>query len=190
MTLAPYEGYAWQGERVRLRPLKAEDAEKKWREWTDSEARVMLEYGMDLPPVSLETYREQLGPFDFSEQDKRLNFAIDTLNGEFVGWLGFDPRDQRNGVCGVSIAVFREYRGNGYATEAMRLVLRYAFRELRMQKCNSACLDVNEASIALHTRLGFKKEGRRRRIAFTGGEFHDEILFGLLKEEYETLDSD
>jgi RimJ/RimL family protein N-acetyltransferase len=51
-------------------------------------------------------------------------------------------------------------RRRGYATEAARLLLRYAFDEQRYQKCNSACVEGNVASIALHERLGFAEEGR------------------------------
>ena len=88
MEPKPYEGYFWQGRRVRLRPLRIEDATQKWREWTDSDARILLEYGVDLPPVSLETYTEELRPsIDFKDTSRRLSFAIDNLEGDFVGWI-------------------------------------------------------------------------------------------------------
>lgn len=43
----------------------------------------------------------------------------------------------------------------------------------------------NPASIRLHQKLGFVEEGRRRRQWFYNGEFHDEILWGMTREEYE-----
>ena len=51
--------------------------------------------------------------------------------------------------------------------------------------CNSACLHTNEASIRLHKKLGFLEEGRRRRQVFFNGEYHDEILFGMTREEFD-----
>ncbi len=55
MELTPYLNYFWQTDLIRLRPLRPEDAEKKQREWTDTEARRLLESQLDLPPVSIET---------------------------------------------------------------------------------------------------------------------------------------
>jgi RimJ/RimL family protein N-acetyltransferase len=64
------------------------------------------------------------------------------------------------------------------------LVLRFMFGERRYQKCNNGAYAFNTASIALHEKLGFVQEGRRRRTALFGGEYHDEILFGLTVEEF------
>jgi RimJ/RimL family protein N-acetyltransferase len=69
------------------------------------------------------------------------------------------------------------------------ILLRYGFRERRYQKCNSACIQTNAASIALHKKLGFTEEGRVRRRWFYGGRYHDEVLFGMTVEEFEALHS-
>lgn len=82
------------------------------------------------------------------------------------------------------MSIFQEYQRMGYAVEAMRLLLHYAFNELRCHKCNTACLDTNIASIALQKKLGFVEEGRRREVVFMNGQYHDEILFGLTEQEY------
>ena len=42
----------------------------------------------------------------------------------------------------------------------------------------------NERSIKLHESLGFQREGRLRRMIYTGGEFHDEIYMGMAREEF------
>ena len=181
-----YEGYFWQGEKVRLRPVKIEDAEMKRKEWTDTEARILLEAGMDLPPMSPEAYTKAIEDMcDFRDTSRFTPFGIETLDETFVGWINLFKGQPKNGTFSFGISVFREYRKSGYAEEAVRILLRYCFHELRMQKCNSVCLDFNEGSIRLHQKIGFKEEGRRRRNIFTGNAFHDEILFGLLKEEFE-----
>lgn len=189
MENQPYEGYFWQGEKVRLRPLHKEDAQKKWREWTDTHARRMLESQTDLPPVSYEKYEQDLlENIDFRETKRYTSFAIENLDGEFVGWINLFLGDARNGVFSAGMGIFREYRQKGYALEAFQIILRYGFYELRCQKCDSACLAENNASIRLHERTGFKEEGRRRREFFFDNQYHDEILFGLLKEEFEVID--
>ncbi|MCK4816029.1 GNAT family N-acetyltransferase [bacterium] len=184
-----YDGYFWQGEKIRLRPLKIDDAKKKWREWSDTETRRLLEYQLDLPPVSLVTYTEQLEPAcEFKDISKTISFAIETLESEFIGWINMQRGSFTDGVFSFGISVFREYRRNGYAEEALRLILRYGFNELRHQKCNSECIDINEGSIRLHKKLGFIEEGRRRRTVYMNGDYHDTVLLGLLKEEFEEND--
>lgn len=74
------------------------------------------------------------------------------------------------------------------AEDAVRILLRYGFWERRYQKCNSACVDTNEASIRLHEKLGFSEEGRRRRHWFLDGEYRDDVLFGLTREEFDALE--
>ena len=97
-------------------------------------------------------------------------------------------RDQKNGTFSFGIVINRGYRGKGYAEEAVWILLRYGFWEQRYQKCNSACVHTNEASIGLHKKLGFVEEGRRRRHVFFNGEYHDDVLFGMTREEFDALE--
>jgi RimJ/RimL family protein N-acetyltransferase len=185
MDITPYSNYFWQTDRVRLRGLRPGDAEQKCREWTDSEARSLLEYQLDLPPVSLETYRANfVNACDFKGAPDTLSFAIESTGGEFVGWVNLFVGDGRHGRFSFGISIFREYQRMGYAVEALHLILRYGFNELRCHKCNSACLETNTTSIALHKKLGFVEEGRRREVIFMNGCYHDDILFGLTEQEY------
>ncbi len=189
MNLEPYANYFWQGDKVRLRPFRAEDAPNKWREWTDTEARRFLESQTDLPPVSLAEYTEQMqAGADFRDRSPdRIGFAIETLAGEFVGWINLFIGEGRHGTFSFGLGIFREYQRQGYASEAIRIILRYGFNELRCHKCNSACLASNLASAEMHRKLGFREEGRRREIFFIAGRYEDELVFGMLKEEYDAL---
>jgi RimJ/RimL family protein N-acetyltransferase len=51
-------------------------------------------------------------------------------------------------------------------------------------------VDTNDASVRLHKKLGFIEEGRRRRQFFLNGRYYDDLLFGLLREEFEANDKD
>ncbi|HET7095418.1 MAG TPA: GNAT family N-acetyltransferase, partial [Thermomicrobiales bacterium] len=62
--------------------------------------------------------------------------------------------------------------------------LRYFFDELGYQKAHVHVYAFNAASIRLHERLGFQREGRLRRMLFTGGQFHDVLVYGLTLEEF------
>jgi len=116
-------------------------------------------------------------------------FAIESLQGEYVGGINLNSIDYRNGTFSAGIRIYRPFRNNGYGEEAFRIVLRYAFLERRLQKCNSGCVSINEPSMELHRRIGFKEEGLRRQCFFMNGRYYDGLLLGLTKEEFEENES-
>ena len=183
-----YSRYFWQGDRVRLRPLRLEDAEQSFADRLDSPTRRVLQLGVELP-TSVELLRSSLEKWvGCRDADGVIVFTIETVEGESIGGISYHTRDRKNGTFSFGIVVGRQHRRKGYAQDAVRILLRYGFWERRYQKCNSACAHTNEASIRLHRTLGFAEEGRRRRQVFYGGEYHDDILFGMTREEFDTLE--
>ena len=181
--------YFWELDGVRLRPYHADDWEKKYAEMLDSDTRRLL-MGSIEPPCLPETLRRRYAhPDSFDGDDDRLSLAIESAEGKFAGWISLYAIDRENGTFSLSFGVFPEYRRRGLALTACRMALRYAFWELRLMKCNSACLEDNTASAALHAKLGFLPEGRRRRTVFTGGRYRDQLLFGLTSEEFNDLEN-
>jgi len=184
-----YSRYFWQGEKVRLRPLRLDDAEDAYIGSLDSPTRQDLQLGVELP-TSVEALRVSLEKWvDCKESDGAIIFTIETLEGESVGGLSLHSQDRKNGVFSFGVNVARQHRRQGYAEDAIKILLRYGFRERRFQKCNSACVHTNVASIALHKKLGFAVEGRVRRRWFYSGRYHDDVLFGMTVEEFEARDS-
>lgn len=184
-TLTPdYSNYFWQGEKIRLRPWRMEDAELRFIATLDSPTLALHEDGIVLPS-SLELQQAWLEKRAGYKDDAMLRFAMDNRDGVTVGWITMHSHDQKNGTFGFGIAVYRVHRGHGYAVDAARIILRYGFWEQRYQKCNSNCVHTNAASIRLHEKLGFIHEGRIRRNAFIDGQYLDEVLFGLTREEFD-----
>jgi RimJ/RimL family protein N-acetyltransferase len=180
-----YSHYFWQGEKVRLRPLRLEDAEQGFIESLDTPSRRVLQLGVELP-TSIELQKVALEKYvGCKDTDGVIIFRIDTMDGDPVGAISYHSRSKKNGTFSFGVSIDRKHWGNGYAVDAIRILLRYGFQERRYQKCNSACLVSNTASIRLHQKLGFLEEGRRRRQFFMDGEFQDEVLFGLTRQEFE-----
>jgi RimJ/RimL family protein N-acetyltransferase len=180
-----YTRYFWQGDKVRLRPLRAEDAEQLFVNTLDSPARQFLQLRIELP-TSVELLRATVEKYaGCKDVDGLIVFAVDNIEGEYVGGLSFHSRDPKNGTFGFGVLIHPEHRNKGYAADAVRILLRYCFWERRYHKCNSACVHTNEASIQMHRRLGFVEEGRRRESLFFNGQYHDDILFGLTREEFD-----
>ena len=180
----------WRGKRVRLRALSRADAFHWLAFDEDSEAIRKLNLGISLPR-SVDQAAEWADRFaDFKNADEAMIFTIETYDGDYVGSLNLAGVDRRHGRFSTGTRLAREYRGKGYALEAKRIVLRYAFQELRLQKYNLHCLETNAAVVRHAELLGCQPEGRIRRNVFTDGRFYDELLFGLPREEFEANEAE
>jgi RimJ/RimL family protein N-acetyltransferase len=185
MNLPNFNSTYWQGERIRLRPMRLEDATLWLEEDTDSEALSFLNYGVILPSSTVDAtlFAERFA--NFNNRDERIMFSIETLAGELIGGINIHSMNQKNGTFETGTRIYRRFRGHGYGLEAKKIVLRYAFNELRFQKYNIKCLETNGPMIRHAKLLGCQPEGRIRRQVYTDGRFFDELIFGLLREEFD-----
>jgi RimJ/RimL family protein N-acetyltransferase len=78
----------------------------------------------------------------------------------------------------------RGYWGQGYGSEAMSLVLDFAFNELNLYRIQLTVYSYNEHAIRMYERLGFRREGVYREFLYRDGQRHDMLLYGLLRHEW------
>jgi RimJ/RimL family protein N-acetyltransferase len=176
----------WQGQRVRLRGVEPADAEVFFAWDRDSEMARSVDYVW--PPSSLEATRRWAESVATQKAENDIFFlVIENNDGEMVGVINTHGCDRRVGAFKYGIAIRREHRRKGYAFEAILLLLRYFFEELRYQKVTVHVHANNPASSRLHERLGFQPEGRLRRMVFTQGQYFDELLYGMTAEEFHEL---
>jgi len=183
-----YSRFFWQGDVVRLRPLRLDDADQIFAASLDSPSRQVLQLGVELPssPELMRSSDEKW--IGCKGADGATIFMIETIDGQLVGGGSLHSREEKNGIFSFGIVVHRPHRGNGYASDAIRILQRYGFWERRYLKCDSACVHTLAAAIALHRKLGFLEEGTRRRRWFFGGQSHDSIMFGMTREEFDALE--
>ncbi|MET7278692.1 GNAT family protein [Kribbella sp. NPDC005582] len=84
----------------------------------------------------------------------------------------------------LGYAVHADHWGRGYATDAARVMLGFAFGTLRVHRVTAAIGPENEASIAVVKRIGFSFEGHLRDHVFTNGAWRDSLLYSILETEY------
>jgi RimJ/RimL family protein N-acetyltransferase len=178
----------WEGKAVRLRAVEAQDWEPFFEAAQDTEiARHSDEIGL---PSSREGIRKWAAELAAARPEAdNFRWVIERLDGEFVGTINTHHCDRRNGTFQYGLAIRREHWRKGYASEAVRLILAYYFRELRYQKVNAHVSSFNKASRSLHKKLGFRQEGRLRRMVYTQGKYYDDIIYGLTAEEFAALES-
>ncbi|MCX4744476.1 GNAT family N-acetyltransferase [Kitasatospora sp. NBC_01287] len=109
-----------------------------------------------------------------------------TASGELVGDLGVCLHENlRQAELGFTLAP--EHQGHGYATEAVRAVLRDLFERRGLHRVSAECDARNHDSARLLERVGFQLEGRRPEHTWLKGEWTDDLLFGLLAERWARL---
>jgi ribosomal-protein-alanine N-acetyltransferase len=83
--------------------------------------------------------------------------------------------------------LFGGFTGNGYMTEAVDLMLHYAFTDLKLHRVEANVQPNNKPSIAVLKRNGFAKEGFSRRYLKIGGQWRDHERWAILKEDWKPL---
>jgi ribosomal-protein-alanine N-acetyltransferase len=104
-----------------------------------------------------------VGVFNISEIVRGL------FNSGYLGYYAFAP-----------------HAGTGYMTEALELVLRVAFTELRLHRLEANVQPANVRSLAFVRGAGFVREGLSRRYVRIGGRWRDHVRLALLVEDWRT----
>lgn len=116
----------------------------------------------------------------------RILFMIETVEGTTVGTIGLEKIDWRNQHAAIGqFLLAAEHRGLGYAEEAGRLLIQYAFQELNLHRLYSEIFAWNRPVIEWDKFYGFQEEGVLRQAVFSGGMFQDVVILSLLREEWQ-----
>ncbi len=81
----------------------------------------------------------------------------------------------------------QDYAGKGFMTEAVKLVVAYAFDSLLLHRVHAAFLPHNMASRRVLEKNGFKEEGYAENYLQIDGKWADHVLFGLTRERYDAV---
>lgn len=110
-------------------------------------------------------------------------FAVVELSGQLVGAMGLAIKGtHRHAELGYWIGV--PYWNRGYATEAGRMILRFGFEELGLNRIFAHHFVRNPASGRVMLKLGMRLEGRLRQHVRKWGEFEDLDEYGILASEW------
>jgi len=104
---------------------------------------------------------------------------------EPIGVISLMNINEANASADLSVIVGeRKDRDKGLGTEAIRIILRYAFEKLGLNRVGLSVFEFNEAAISAYKKLGFEQEGRMQRAIRRDGEYHDAILMRILDSEW------
>jgi RimJ/RimL family protein N-acetyltransferase len=174
----------YRGQLVRLgreEPETFAKAESRWE--SDSEYHRLADSG----PARLwseKKIKEWIEKRDAREN--RFGFSIRSLaDDKLIGDIGLYVSDWASGEAWVGIAIGeRDFWGKGYGTDAMRLILAYAFLELNLRRVSLALHSYNERAQKSYEKAGFKMEGVMRGEVLREGRRSDTLFMGILREEW------
>ena len=171
-----------KGELVRLAAQNPETDAELFAQWSHDGAYLRL---LDTDPARGLTLKQAKEMLEEEIKDHQFRFMIRTLTedraigfvGMWVNWLNDE------GWIGIGIGE-PEFRGKGYGTDAMRVILRFAFTELNLHRVSLGLFAYNERALRSYEKAGFVLEGRTRHDVYRDGTRGDSLWMGILRTEW------
>lgn len=179
-------GQLFAGPRVRLTALLPEDALHIAR-WYEDSTFARLYDGNAIYPFAESRVR---GIIDTEEKSSTsFPFAIRTLySDDIIGQCAVDGISWTSRSGWVSIAIGEAaHRGMGLGEEAMRLLMRFCFDEINLNRIQLTVFTYNDHARRLYEKLGFVHEGTWRESVLRDGQAFDALHFGMLAREWRAL---
>ena len=169
------------GENIYLRPFERGDLDyiRKW--YNDPELRGSIEITEPYNAEKVERWFDSV-----CNDENRIWFAIaPKSNDEVVGECGLLRMFYAWRTTDLTMIIGeRDAQGKGYGSEAMRLLLDYAFGHLGFHRVALGVAGFNEDAVRFYERHGFKREGIQREGYYFNHKYHDFVMMSLLEEEY------
>ena len=173
------------GDRIYLSPRGASDEEiEKFTEWmNDFQVTDYINKSAQIMTAIGE--KEWLENTARKNENKNFNI-IDLNSNKLIGTIGLEKFNwtSRNAVLGIFIGD-KNYRNNGYGTEAIKLLLEFGFKYLNLHSIRLSLLSVNERAHKCYLKCGFKDAGKSREEIFLNGKYYDKLYMDILEGEFE-----
>jgi RimJ/RimL family protein N-acetyltransferase len=191
---SPLDRIAWpvRTERLSLRAATKEDAEPTWR----FRRLETVSRWLTRAPRTLDDYRTQ-----FEDPDRLSKTLVIERDGEVIGdlmlavedgWAQVEVAEQARGVqAELGWVLHPDHAGRGYASEAVRELIRLCFQDLGLRRVTANCFAENEASWRLMERVGMRRELYTVRDSLhRSGAWLDGMGYALLADEWSRPASD
>lgn len=168
------------GERIYLSPINVDDVEAYTKWLNDFTVSGNLSNFSQM--ISLDTEKKTLERLVSEGQ----NYAMVLVEGDILlGNIGFADIDHISRKAEVGLFIGEaEYRGKGYGTEALRLMLDYGFKTLNLHNIMLRVHSDNEEGLACYKKVGFHEFGRRREAKFKNGHYLDVVYMEILDTDF------
>tara|TARA_X000000950_G_scaffold108424_2_gene136744 strand:+ start:12559 stop:13116 length:558 start_codon:yes stop_codon:yes gene_type:complete len=169
------------GKNIYLRPVEIGDIDRGWQKWINEES--VIEFLDGVYPVTkdnlLKYYHENQPPraVMFSICDKSDDTYIGNAKLGSINWI--------NRTCSYGRIIGPEkYKGKGYGSEALILLVKYGFMKLGMNRICSGAIEGNIASLKSNEKVGFVQEGIQREAVWRNGKYNNVILLAITRNDF------
>ncbi len=173
-----------KGKKIYLRAVEPEDAEILYQ-WENDFS--LWKVSNTLQPFSLNLIKKyiSIAHLDIYET-KQLRLMIQTQppDSKPVGMIDLFDFDPYHSRAGVGIMIKKEYRQNGYAKEALSILIKYSFEYLNLHQLYANIAVDNKASCLLFENCGFEKTCIRKDWNFDGRKFNDIFFYQIINPNH------
>ena len=171
-----------EGEKIYLKPIDYGDEETLYKIVNTEGMEHMNGKIQGITREEARRWVEDIAKDALSSKKEKYSFlAIDKASKTAVGLVLFNINNFKSRYAGIGYGFIPTYRKKGYATEAVRLILEFAFKELNMETVYAGADHNNIASQKTLLKAGFKKEGKIHRKGYLYGQYIDAIYFYMTK---------
>lgn len=133
-------------------------------------------------PITPEQHKKWWNQILDDQCQLRLIFDVDDQR---VGFAKFYAIDNHNKNCVLGADITREFRGKGLSKYMWTLMLDTCFDVIGCHRVSLTTASYNEIGQRVYKQLGFKEEGRLIQSLYRNGQYHDQIMMYLLKDDRE-----
>jgi RimJ/RimL family protein N-acetyltransferase len=168
------------GKKINLREVRESDVNQNYYSWlNDMEVNQYLESRFF--PNSIDSIKNFVSSLNGSNSST-LFAIIENETHSHVGNIKLGPINWIHRLGDIGLLIGKENWGKGYATEAIGLVVNYAFTDLNLHKVTAGAYSDNLGSIRAFEKNGFFVEGQKKEHAFYKGKYSDVVLLGIINK--------
>jgi RimJ/RimL family protein N-acetyltransferase len=168
------------GERLYLRPLEPAQDYHQFALWHNG--LEMREF-FNVYPTSDTRAKERIDQLYKDFRHIIFGVALNSDNS-LIGIVALKDINTLNQSAEFYIKIDPSAQGKGYGTEATKLMVRYGFMELNLNRIQTQDMDENIGGWRADEKAGFKFEGKLREAIMRGGMYHDVRVYSLLRKEF------
>jgi RimJ/RimL family protein N-acetyltransferase len=171
------------GDRLRLRPIERSDLDAFIANAQDPLVGEIAGFTEPMGRAGAERWFDRTNAR--TQSGEMAYFVVSELNDDrFIGAISLRGIEVQHGHGELGIFMDRDHQGHGWGSEAQRVLLDYAFGELRLERVSLTVSPSNARAIRSYEKVGFSREAVLRHAYWHHGAWEDAILMGILRDEW------
>ncbi|MGF2616533.1 GNAT family N-acetyltransferase [Rossellomorea aquimaris] len=171
------------GERIYLKELQESDLRGVHNYASHRISSRYQAWGPNTEEDSLDFVKKAVEDGRRKPRTRFMFVIIRKRDDKLIGAVDLTIKDRHNGAGTIGYIIHPDWWGNGFATEASKLLIHYGLRELKLHRIYATCSPENLASIKVLEKIGMTLEGRMRGHLKMKEGWRDSLLYSILEDD-------